>query len=138
MDCNLIMAQANEEKEHDSGMQMKDVDAVDTENKTDDDISDDIKENVNQNKQKEKTKILFLDIDGVMNGADDDWVEYNKYLFIPDKVSQLKEILKQTKCNIVLSTAWRRSEEGKKKIKEDFTKQDIEWNIIYLNLQNWN
>lgn len=71
-------------------------------------------------------KILFLDIDGVLNS--DKWwksqgfldrcgeyrkrgfYEYKNYAaFCPDMVQKLNRIFEETSCRIVLSTAWRHS-----------------------------
>lgn len=58
-----------------------------------------------------KKKIIFLDIDGVLNSMD--WFEKikdrNEYSEInPEKVKLLKEIVDRTKAEIVLSSTWRR------------------------------
>ena len=152
------MAQSNEEEELDLAIEKKDPVIVENKGEPDHEMSDDAKDqqeepgmnkSLDENEQKEmqqdrpKIKILFLDIDGVMNGYEDVWDEHvddednqqeevEEYLFKQDKVNRLKEILKQTKCKIVLSTTWRRTEAAKKQLKEDFIKQGIEWNDIYI------
>ena len=88
--------------------------------------------------KKEKIKILFLDIDGVMNGSKDLWDDdqtedpKNKALFAVERINRLKAILEKTKCKIVLSTAWRRSEAGKESIKKEFIQNGIPWDDIYI------
>eukprot|EP00924_Labyrinthula_sp_SR-Ha-C_P011596 snap_masked-scaffold_17-processed-gene-2.28-mRNA-1 protein AED:1.00 eAED:1.00 QI:0/0/0/0/1/1/3/0/226 len=47
-----------------------------------------------------KTKLLFLDIDGVLNMCEDTIIQ-------SDKLKNLCDILEETKCMIVLSSAWR-------------------------------
>lgn len=48
-------------------------------------------------------KILFLDIDGVVNK----WFKPGP-LFIPEKVAMVNRIKCETRCNIVLSSTWRK------------------------------
>ncbi len=57
-------------------------------------------------------KILFLDIDGVLNrcGKSAQGLE-------EDKVLLLKSIVEQTGCEIVLSSTWRKSEHNLERIK---------------------
>eukprot|EP01084_Bolivina_argentea_P062546 114396_1 len=109
------------------------------ENKTDECKDDAKTENI---EKQEVIKILFLDIDGVMNGSQDlyqfdneddneDDIE-DEALFKTHRVNRLKEILKQTNCKIVLSTAWRREIEGKKQIKKEFTNKGIKWDDVYI------
>lgn len=55
-------------------------------------------------------KIIFLDIDGVLNSLD--WSEKQKYCesyseINPEKVNLLKQIVNQTGAEIVLSSTWR-------------------------------
>lgn len=47
-------------------------------------------------------KILFLDIDGVLNTGNHDG-----HFFNPVATAQLTKILEQTECGIVMSTSWR-------------------------------
>eukprot|EP01084_Bolivina_argentea_P062545 114393_1 len=79
-------------------------------------------------------KILFLDIDGVMNTLllEQDIDTDPNALFKIDRIDRLKHILKQTNCKIVLSTAWRRHDEMKSQIKQEFIKNKIDWNDIYI------
>jgi hypothetical protein len=64
-----------------------------------------------------KSKILFLDIDGVLN-SDEDWVEtqvlghpYNKGFdhLNRTKIALLELLIKNTDAKIVLSSTWRKS-----------------------------
>jgi len=58
--------------------------------------------NNNNNKQRLRIKILFLDVDGVLNG------ENYGYGGVDDSLLfLLKTIIDQTNCKIVLSTTWR-------------------------------
>jgi len=54
----------------------------------------------------QKMKIIFLDIDGVLNGYEDlrKGVELD-----PNKVLLINDVAKETGCQIVLSSAWRHS-----------------------------
>lgn len=61
-------------------------------------------------------KVIFLDVDGVLNSAD--WFKKNKgirgYAKInPKKVALLKEIIDKTNAKIVLSSTWRMLEKTK-------------------------
>ena len=54
-----------------------------------------------------RVKILFLDVDGVLNGQN---YEYQDPLYVDvNLLHLLKAILDETKCKIVLSTPWRTS-----------------------------
>eukprot|EP00483_Globobulimina_turgida_P012702 UN12725 len=84
---------------------------------------------------KESIKILFLDIDGVMNGAEDlfgDDIYEQHELFKAHRINRLKHILDKTNCKVVLSSAWRRHIEGKHQIKRAFTKKGIKWDTVYI------
>lgn len=62
-------------------------------------------------------KIIFLDIDGVLNSADhlDHTKHCNGYSDIsPKKVKLLKKIVDRTGAEIVLSSTWRDLEKKKK------------------------
>lgn len=52
-------------------------------------------------------KILFLDIDGVLN--DRSFRDINGYIMDPDRVLRLLDIIRQTDCYIVVSSNWRMS-----------------------------
>ena len=61
-------------------------------------------------------KYLFIDFDGVLNTSryakllkKDDIDLYDEYgaMFDPNTISNLKSIIEQTNCKIVLSTSWR-------------------------------
>jgi hypothetical protein len=58
------------------------------------------------NSNNEKYKVIFLDIDGVLNV---DYHERDKYgnLFHPHFVNNLKRIIKETGAKIVISSSWR-------------------------------
>lgn len=60
-------------------------------------------------------KVIFLDIDGVLNNLED--ILHNKYIETPEQpqdkhLKVLKEIIKITKAEIVLSSGWRLTQEG--------------------------
>lgn len=48
----------------------------------------------------EKKKIIFLDLDGVLDGG---WSKYN---LDPNKIQKLEEIIKATDAKIVVSSSW--------------------------------
>lgn len=77
-------------------------------------------------------KVLFLDVDGVLNTRNTKWSEKTKG--IEDKLLRyLKIILDKTKCKIVLSTAWRLYEQYKDiLIHELKTRADINTNDIII------
>eukprot|EP01084_Bolivina_argentea_P268203 455479_1 len=90
---------------------------------------------INDKQHQNKIKILFLDIDGVLNGSkdlEDDKDPQTLQIFKQYRMALLKIILNTTNCKIVLSTAWRRSKDAKQKIKTQFIKNDIEWDEIYI------
>lgn len=73
-------------------------------------------------------KILFLDIDGVVNSAQFMKSEYKRLgkgslLGIDPKLAQhVKRIVAETKCDIVLSSTWRLSERGREDVKRNIGK----------------
>lgn len=63
-------------------------------------------------------KVIFLDIDGVLNN-DRTKERFEGYVFVSDdKVLLLKEIIDQTGAKIVLSSTWRRGWECKERVAE--------------------
>ena len=60
-------------------------------------------------------KVLFLDIDGVLNCMcpaplqDNDWIDLDewRYGFNPDLVARLRYVIANTDCRIVISSSWR-------------------------------
>ena len=62
---------------------------------------------------KQDIKILFLDVDGVLNTIDDcvKNVQLNKQL-----MGRLKTIIQKTNCKIVLSSDWRLTKKNKKEL----------------------
>lgn len=69
-------------------------------------------------------KILFLDVDGVLNHAltfqQPD--RSNIYLLDMDCVARLQRIVKESGCKVVLSSTWRGDKEGVKVIEEKVVK----------------
>eukprot|EP01083_Nonionella_stella_P045912 123017_1 len=91
---------------------------------------------MHRDKCAEAIKILFLDIDGVMNGWEDlttprDEMNPKKYLK-PKCLERLQRIVNRTNCKIVLSTARRACAEMKNNIKKELIKAGIKWNDVYL------
>lgn len=68
-------------------------------------------------------KILFLDVDGVLNrcGASGHGLE-------SDKISILKTIIDATGCEIVLSSTWRKSKEQRQRLHKVLESDGIKWN----------
>eukprot|EP01084_Bolivina_argentea_P143202 251510_1 len=85
----------------------------------------------NTRSNKETIRILFLDIDGVMNRVGDLYNAYPKFMK-SEHLTRLQQIIHKTNCKIVLSTARRRSNKTKHKIKEAFIKHGIKWDHIYI------
>ncbi len=70
-------------------------------------------------------KVIFLDIDGVLN-TDRTQEQCEGYTFVEDgKVLLLKELIDQTGAKIVLSSTWRRGWECKERIAEP-TSSDLQ------------
>jgi len=63
----------------------------------------------------ERTKVLFLDIDGVLNcmyptpSDNHEWIDLEewRYGFNPELVARLRFIIANTNCKIVVSSSWR-------------------------------
>ena len=64
-----------------------------------------------------RKKILFLDIDGVLNTK-----KCRPKTLKPELLMKLKRIINWTQCRIVLSSSWRRLAELKRKFKKEFGK----------------
>lgn len=72
-------------------------------------------------------KVIFLDIDGVLNSMDwykrrtrvksETWDEYHAQEFDPVALSLIKRVINETGAMVVLSSTWRLSKEGVKFIK---------------------
>lgn len=72
-------------------------------------------------------KVIFLDIDGVLNSMDwykrrtrvksKTWDEYHAQEFDPVALALIKRVINETGAKVVLSSTWRLSKEGVKFIK---------------------
>lgn len=60
-----------------------------------------------------KEKILFLDVDGVLNS----WKTGGRYALKRACLRRLEKIVRDTDCKIVLSSTWRRDEYALKRLK---------------------
>jgi len=89
-----------------------------------------------------RQKLIFLDIDGVLNNSG--WWEklyadqsQSPYLFDPQNVTSLNMILDQTGANIVISSAWRH---GKKLnwLKKHLRKQGVRGHVLGVTPDGWN
>lgn len=84
------------------------------------------KEVKKQSKKPQQIKILFLDVDGVINTTE------NQNL-CPKMIKRLGHIIHETKCKVCLSTSWRTNESQKAKLfKELKMKGNIEIDKIYV------
>jgi len=88
-------------------------------------------------------KVIFLDIDGVMNGQNfyERTKKFKYWMFDPNAVKFLNKLVKKTGAKIVISSSWRK---GKKKsyFKKIFKKNKIKAEVIgmtdVLHFKNWN
>jgi len=83
----------------------------------------------------EKTKIIFLDIDGVINIYDrEDNSKYNKdefgHLFCKKATKHLRSIIEKTGAKLVISSTWRMI--GLEKLRDMWKKRDLPGEIIGL------
>ncbi len=73
-------------------------------------------------------KVIFLDIDGVLN-TDKDRSRFGIDYLDNSCLLQLKRIVQATNARIVLSSSWRKVFRDKNLIKDAFNSFDIPWNI---------
>lgn len=78
---------------------------------------------------KNMRKILFLDVDGVLNSDNFRDGDYPYYID-PNCLSQLLKIVQETSCEIVLSSNWRFSLEGISVLRRKFLEVGISQEII--------
>ena len=79
-------------------------------------------------KQPTEIRILFLDVDGVLNTTKDQDL-------CPKMIQRLGYIINETQCKICLSTSWRTSQSAKDKLfKELKTKGNINIDDIYIGV----
>lgn len=91
-------------------------------------MTQNIERNMNSGESKSMRKILFLDIDGVVNSHD--WwdrrpklnaqnsrEEFVKNQFDPIAVDRVRRIIKETKCEVVLSSVWRLHKDSRDEVK---------------------
>ena len=79
-----------------------------------------------EEKPPKEMKILFLDVDGVLNTTKDETL-------CSKMIKRLAYIINETKCHICLSTSWRNSESAKKKLFEELKKKgNIKIDKIYI------
>lgn len=70
-------------------------------------------------------KVLFLDIDGVLNTPEMLTIE-NGYRYIcPDRVKLIKKVVDATDCKIVLSSAWRTESRELNMVREALAKENL-------------
>jgi hypothetical protein len=74
-----------------------------------------------------KTKIIFLDIDGVLNVCYPEHDEYGR-IFHPNFVDNLKRVIDETGAKIVISSTWRYA--GLERMKEMWQKRNLPGEVI--------
>lgn len=72
-------------------------------------------------------KVIFLDIDGVLNVIGQGWDEYGQ-LFHPHLEDNLREVINKTSAKIVVSSTWRMS--GLDIMKEMWEKRNLPGEVI--------
>lgn len=70
-------------------------------------------------------KILFLDVDGVLNTQATLSAGTSCWLLDENRLLLLKEIVDKTSCQIVLTSTWRCYEQGKSTLRQYFRKHGI-------------
>ena len=87
-------------------------------------------ERFNSNKtinKMEKIKIIFLDIDGVLNVYSHDHDEFGSQ-FMPQFVNNLKRVVEETGAKIVISSTWRYG--GLQRMKDLWEKRNLPGEVI--------
>lgn len=83
--------------------------------------------------------IIFLDVDGVINSVNNLIKVYNEthkshsaynYPFDPNCLENLKELVIETNSSLVISSTWRHSKKGMKKLLEALNKYDLDKLVI--------
>lgn len=83
--------------------------------------------------------IIFLDVDGVINSVDHLIQVYNKthkthsgysYPFDPKCLANLKELVNKTNSYLVISSTWRKNEEGMGILLKTLSKYDLAKSVI--------
>lgn len=83
--------------------------------------------------------IIFLDVDGVINSVNNLIKVYNEthkshsdysYPFDPNCLQNLKELVSETKSSLVISSTWRHSPRGMKKLLEALNEYDLDKLVI--------
>jgi hypothetical protein len=74
-----------------------------------------------------KSKIIFLDIDGVLNVCYPEHDEYGR-IFHPNFVDNLKRVIDETGAKIVISSTWRYA--GLERMKEMWQKRNLPGEVI--------
>ena len=83
--------------------------------------------------------IIFLDVDGVLNSIDYAKKVYEEtrkphseyeYPFDPQCLEYLKKLVVQTNANIVVTSTWRKTEEGKKVLQDVLKQYDLADRVI--------
>lgn len=83
--------------------------------------------------------IIFLDVDGVLNSINNLIKVYNEthksysgysYPFDPNCLENLKELVKETNSSLVISSTWRRDQEGMEKLLETLSEYGLDKLVI--------
>jgi hypothetical protein len=75
----------------------------------------------------EKIKVIFLDIDGVLNVYSHDHDEFGSQ-FMPQFVNNLKRVIEETGAKIVISSTWRYG--GLQRMKDLWEKRNLPGEVI--------
>ncbi len=84
---------------------------------------DDYVSRIRDDKNRKYEKVIFLDVDGVLN--DESMESFNKKIYVEEvRVKRLKDIVEATQADIVMSSSWRHYfrlyNENPESIKDDY------------------
>ena len=87
----------------------------------------------NNSDEKTKIKLIFLDVDGVLNTSG----SIGSYPLDSDKLDLLNMIVVQTNAKIVISSSWREVDDAMNVLKKEFNKKDIDCIIGITPSLHW-
>lgn len=90
------------------------------------------------------TKVIFLDIDGVLNSVESEtWDYHNRgeeayyYAMCPDLVEKLNLIIRETGAKIVISSTWRKHHDTLEGLQNMLDKRGIQGEVIGSTAALW-